>query len=354
VSSVADQFAPRLLRWWDEHGRHDLPWQQDPSPYRVWVSEIMLQQTQVTTVIGYYERFLAAFPDVAALAAAHEDEVLHLWSGLGYYSRARNLHKAARQIVAGHDGEVPADFDALVALPGIGRSTAGAILALTGDHRYPILDGNAKRVLARLFAVEGWTGASSVQRELWQLADQCTPVERVGNYAQAIMDLGATICKRGRPNCSACPATDLCGACRAGRMADIPAPKPKRDKPQREVALVLAVSKAGVLLQKRPPTGVWAGLWSFPELDAADDAREWCAAHLGCEPGELREWPPVAHSFTHFDLRMRPVEVRIDSQPDRVNDAQDWLWYDHSAPADVGLAAPVKRLLDALGDGRLI
>ena len=354
MTAIAEQFAPRLLRWWDEHGRHDLPWQQNPTLYTVWVSEIMLQQTQVTTVIGYYERFLESFPTCVALAAAREDEVLHLWSGLGYYSRARNLHKAAQQIVAEHDGEVPADFDALVALPGIGRSTAGAILALTTDARLPILDGNAKRVLARLFAIEGWTGATQTQRELWQLADDCTPRERVANYTQAIMDLGATICKRGTPACDVCPATGICGAYQAGLTREIPAPKPKRDKPQREVALVLAVSRAGVLLQKRPPTGVWAGLWSFPELAEADEASDWCAANLGCEPAELREWAPVAHSFTHFDLKMRPVEIRIDGQPEQVRDSDGWLWYDHSAPAGVGLAAPVKRLLDALGGERLL
>ncbi len=344
----AQQFAPRLLDWWDQNGRHDLPWQQDTTLYRVWVSEIMLQQTQVTTVLRYYDRFITSFPTVSDLAAASEDQVLHHWSGLGYYSRARNLHKAAQKVVAEHKGEVPTDFAALLELPGIGRSTAGAILALTLNQRFPILDGNAKRVLARLFAIEGWTGGSKIQRELWQLADDCTPARRVSNYTQAIMDLGATVCTRGKANCSVCPVTDLCVAHQTQRVASIPAPKPKRAKPQREIALVLAVSKAGVLLQKRPPTGIWAGLWSFPELEATHQAEEWCQNNLGCEPEQLKQWPPVAHSFTHFDLQMNPVELRLETEPPQVMESDRWLWYDTAAPADVGLAAPVARLLQAL------
>jgi A/G-specific adenine glycosylase len=348
TAQIQQKFATQLLDWWDQHGRHDLPWQQSPNLYSVWVSEIMLQQTQVTTVLRYYARFMEAFPTVSDLAGASEDKVLHLWSGLGYYSRARNLHKAAQLIVAEHSGLVPDDFDALVALPGIGRSTAGAILALTQDRRFPILDGNAKRVLARLYSIEGWTGHSKIQKELWQLADDCTPTKRVANYTQAIMDLGATICTRGKAKCIDCPVTEICTAYLTLRVGEIPASKPKREKPQREVAMVLAVSPAGVLLEKRPPTGIWAGLWSFPELSKANEVQAWCQQHLGCKPNAQKSWAPVAHSFSHYDLQMHPVQVSIPSEPAQVMEAGRWLWYNSAAPADVGLAAPVARLLEAL------
>ena len=349
-SDTSSLFADQLLCWWDEQGRHDLPWQHDKTLYRVWVSEIMLQQTQVTTVLNYYPRFMESFPDVAALAAASEDDVLHHWSGLGYYSRARNLHKAARQVMNDYAGEVPADFDALLSLPGIGRSTAGAILALTCNQRFPILDGNAKRVLARLYAIDGWTGTTAALKELWQLADDCTPATRVADYTQAIMDLGATICTRGKARCEQCPVTGLCTAFRTDQVARIPAPKPKKAKPQREVAMVLAVGPAGVLLEKRPPSGIWAGLWSFPELDAPEAVGDWCRQALGCEPEAQQRWPAVAHSFTHFDLTMHPVEVRLTTVDSRVMEAGRWLWYNSAAPADVGLAAPVSKMLDKLAD----
>ena len=253
--SKAD-FADRLLAWWRVSGRHDLPWQQDQTPYRVWVSEIMLQQTQVATVERYYDRFMTSFPDVAALAAATDDDVLHHWSGLGYYSRARNLHKAAQAVMAEHGGEFPDDFDALLALPGIGRSTAGAILSLACDQRYPILDGNAKRVLARAWCVEGWTGSTANMKQLWELAELTTPAQDVANYTQAIMDVGATVCTRSRPRCDACPLTSLCDAYATERTGEIPAPKPKRAKPRRTTVMVMAVNSSGeILLEKsgRPP-----------------------------------------------------------------------------------------------------
>lgn len=350
MNKTTAQFAPLLLEWWKRHGRHDLPWQSDLSLYRVWVSEIMLQQTQVTTVLRYYDKFVKSFPSVVALAAASEDEVLHHWSGLGYYSRARNLHKAAKYAVAEYGGEVPNDFEQLVAFPGIGRSTAGAILALTENQCFSILDGNAKRVLARLFAVEGWTGAAKTQKVLWEIAEQCTPQACVNNYTQAIMDLGATLCTRSKPDCVSCPAKEICQAFIQQRTAEIPASKPKRVKPQREVALVLAVSKAGVLLQKRPPSGIWAGLWSFPELDESSQVKEWCMTKLGCEPSELSHWAPVGHSFSHFDLQMHPVEVHLSEESSQIMEADHWLWYNSAAPANVGLAAPVARLLEALSE----
>jgi A/G-specific adenine glycosylase len=350
-ADIGSVFPAQLLDWWEINGRHDLPWQQNKTLYRVWVSEIMLQQTQVTTVLNYYPRFMQSFPDVRTLAAASEDDVLHHWSGLGYYSRARNLHNAARQVVADYGGEVPADFDALLSLPGIGRSTAGAILALTCDRRFAILDGNAKRVLARLFAIEGWTGTTAALKQLWQLAEDCTPHARVADYTQAIMDLGATLCTRGKARCELCPVTGLCSAFKTNQVASIPAQKPKKVKPKREVAMVLAVSPAGVLLEKRPPSGIWAGLWSFPELDGPEAVDDWCRQALGCEPEVQQRWPAVAHSFTHFDLTMHPVEVRLADADERVMEADRWLWYNSAAPADVGLAAPVAKLLRQLDAG---
>ncbi|MFN2348462.1 MAG: A/G-specific adenine glycosylase, partial [Thioalkalivibrio sp.] len=291
-------FSQRLLAWFKRHGRHDLPWQQDPTPYRVWVSEIMLQQTQVSTVISYYQRFMTRFPDVARLAAAPLDDVLHHWSGLGYYARARNLHKAAGLICERHGGLFPGDIEALEALPGIGRSTAGAILALTCGQRQPILDGNVKRVLARHAGVSGWSGEAKVLRRLWQLADARTPDRQVDAYTQAIMDLGATLCTRSRPRCEICPVAADCVARATVRTRELPAPRPKRDQPLRETGMLMVTSPAGVLLERRPAQGLWGGLWGFPEVADADHALAWCRAHLGGVQGGLESWQPFIHSFT--------------------------------------------------------
>jgi A/G-specific adenine glycosylase len=349
--SPDQQIAARLLNWWDEHGRHDLSWQQDPTPYRVWVSEIMLQQTQVATVARYYSRFLASFPNVTALAVASQDDVLHHWTGLGYYSRARNLHKAAQLVVTGHGGELPADIDQLIALPGIGRSTAGAILALAHDERHPILDGNAKRVLARVFAVAGWTGSTANLKILWQLAEQTTPAERVANYTQAIMDLGATVCRRSRPACPDCPLQNNCAALAGDLVSTIPAPKPKKDRPRRSAVLIMACNEAGeILLEKRPASGIWGGLWSFPELASAEQLDDWCVSRLGNLPASKTEWPGVSHSFSHFDFDMRPVELRLPARPAAVMEGDRWLWYNTRSPAGIGLAAPVVKLLQRLAD----
>ena len=341
--------SPALLAWWDRYGRKDLPWQQDPNPYRVWVSEIMLQQTQVTTVIRYYDRFTAAFPDAGALAAAPADRVLHLWSGLGYYARARNLHRAARQVVELHGGELPEDFDSLIALPGVGRSTAGAILALSRDQRFPILDGNAKRVLARYFGVEGWAGRSAVARELWALAEACTPWQQAGRYTQAIMDLGATLCSRGRPACESCPLAADCVAQRTGRVSEIPASKPKRERPRRETVALMVTRKDGsVLLERRPAEGIWGGLWGLPEARQTAEVAAWCERRLGCVPQSMEPQPSLLHGFTHFELDIHPVLVRVDDCS--VMEGDGWLWYNHRDPAEVGLAAPVARLLATIGD----
>jgi A/G-specific adenine glycosylase len=341
--------AADLLDWWKLHGRRDLPWQREPTAYRVWVSEIMLQQTQVTTVERYYERFMAAFPDVITLADADLDQVLHRWSGLGYYARARNLHRAARTVRDEFEGAVPADFDALIGLPGIGRSTAGAILALAHGQRYPILDGNVKRVLARVFGIEGWPGQGRVARELWDLAEQCTPGERVAHYTQAIMDLGASVCTARNPSCSTCPLAARCAAHLSGATDRIPAPRPRRERPRRATVLAVMIRKDGaVLLQKRPGSGIWGGLWGFPETPSVETVAELCHQTVGTVPETVAVQESVRHSFTHFDLDMTPVRVSVGDPPDRAMDGDRWVWYKVCSPAEIGLAAPVARLLERL------
>ena len=340
--------APALLEWFGRHGRKDLPWQRDPTPYRVWVSEIMLQQTQVATVIPYYERFMARFPDVASLAAAPVDEVLHLWSGLGYYARARNLHRAAQTVVAGHGGAFPRDFEAVHALPGIGRSTAGAILALSRGERHAILDGNVKRVLARCFGVEGWPGLPAVESRLWQLAEACTPCAGAAAYTQAIMDLGATVCTRSRPGCGRCPLEAGCVARAAGRQAVLPSPRPRPRERRRERTHVLVVldSDARVLLEQRPAEGLWGGLWGLPQFDAESDALDWSRERLGVSEPRLEPWPAFTHSFTHFDLELVPLALRLQSPAGM--EGAGYVWYNTGAPARVGLAAPVAKLIRAI------
>jgi len=345
-----DDFARRLLAWFDLHGRHDLPWQRSPTRYTVWVSEVMLQQTQVATVARYFDRFIARFPTVTALAAAELDEVLSLWAGLGYYARARNLHRAARLVVERHGAELPGEFAALAALPGIGRSTAGAILALADGTRLPILDGNVKRVLARFHAVDGWPGEPAVAKTLWAFADAHTPVVRVGAYTQAIMDLGATLCTRARPACTVCPLVGECRAAALGRQAAYPAPRPKRARPRRRVTVVVTEDPArGVLLERRPERGIWGGLYSLPELGDRESVHEWCLARLGAEPIDERPLAPIEHAFTHFDLDIEPRWVLLP--PDgarRVADGDRTLWHAVAEGWSVGLPAPVRALLDAL------
>jgi A/G-specific adenine glycosylase len=339
-------FAPRLLAWFDEHGRHDLPWQRTRTPYSAWVAEIMLQQTQVGTVIPYYERFMAVFPTVEALATAPLDAVLGAWSGLGYYARARNLARAARIVLAEHGGRVPDTFDALHALPGIGRSTAGAILAQAHGQRWPILDGNVKRVLARYHAVAGWPGAPRVEQELWQHAEAHTPHERVAEYTQAIMDLGATLCTRARPACTVCPLTEDCAAARAGTQAEYPAPRPKRARAQRQVAVLVVLDPEGrVLLERRPAHGIWGGLYSLPELPHEDSAEAWCERSLGARVAALRPLATIEHAFTHFDLDLAPQLLTLAATPSAVMERPEWLWYKPGTTLTVGVPAPVAVLL---------
>ncbi|HUO66985.1 MAG TPA: A/G-specific adenine glycosylase [Gammaproteobacteria bacterium] len=344
--------APRLLAWFDVHGRHDLPWQRERTPYTVWVSEVMLQQTQVATVVPFYERFVARFPTVEALAAAPLDDVLKVWSGLGYYARARNLWNGARVVVAKHGGCVPQTFDELEALPGIGRSTAGAILAQACASRFAILDGNVKRVLARHHAVEGWPGEHAVQEKLWALAEGHTPHERVADYTQAIMDLGATLCTRARPACTVCPLADTCAAARAGTQAKYPAPRPKRPRARRSVTVLVVEDPAGcVLLARRPERGIWGGLYSFPELANGDTAAEWCARTLGANVAVERALATIEHGFTHFDLDLEPRWLRLATAPRVVQDCDDFLWQRPSAAPAVGIPAPVAALFGTLAIG---
>lgn len=341
-------FAERLLEWFDLHGRKDLPWQKEPTPYRVWVSEIMLQQTQVNTVIPYYERFIAAYPNVETLAAAPLDDVLHLWSGLGYYARARNLHKAARMIRDVHDGKFPRAFGDVIELPGIGRSTAGAVLSLSRDQRHPILDGNVKRVLARYHAVAGWPGKTAVLNSLWELADRHTPAVRAAAYTQAIMDLGATLCSRSNPDCPNCPLRRDCAARRSGRQAEFPGKRERKEKPLKSTLMLLAHYDGQLYLERRPSAGIWGGLWSLPEFGSRAALNEWCLRKLGAEPRDVVDWAPIRHGFSHFDLHIAPVEVRLDSASRRVSDGSMEVWYALDCPPGLGLAAPVKTLIDKL------
>lgn len=350
MSLAGGQFASRLLKWFAVHGRHNLPWQINPTPYRVWISEVMLQQTQVATVIPYYECFMTRFPDIGALAAAPLDEVLHLWTGLGYYARARNLQACAKALVAQHGGDFPADLEDVTALPGIGRSTAGAILALSLGQRHPILDGNAKRVLARVFGLAGDPGSKATLSALWQQADACTPAEDVAAYTQAIMDLGATVCMRTRPACTVCPMSEDCIAALEGRQAELPGKKKRRHRPAREATLLIAQigsnGSTAVLLERRPDSGVWGGLWSPPQFASESDALEWCSREIG-EVNESEALSPIDHAFTHFDLRLKPLLVR-GTLRSAVAEGEDRLWYQLDTPARVGLPQPIMKLFERL------
>ncbi|MEW6590984.1 MAG: A/G-specific adenine glycosylase [Pseudomonadota bacterium] len=342
-------FASRIIRWQRRHGRHALPWQAaadgSRDPYRVWLSEIMLQQTQVATVIPYFERFVARFPDLAALAFAAEDEVLALWSGLGYYSRARNLHAAARAVVERHGGKLPGDAAALAQLPGIGRSTAAAIAALGFGRRGAILDGNVRRVLARHAGVAGWPGERSVETALWALAEARLPDTDIEAYTQGMMDLGATLCTRSRPRCADCPVRDDCVAHREHRTAELPTPRPKKTLPEKQVQMLLLLDRGEVLLEKRPPRGIWGGLWSLPEVAAEADAASHCRTHFGFAVRSQQPLAPLSHSFTHFRLHIRPVRLQVASRRDATPGR---LWLPLADARGAALPAPVRTLLDRL------
>ncbi len=404
-------FASRLIAWQRTHGRHDLPWQvkdgtkrhtqtsdagvpsnrllpqsagfaitsdlaSDPcSPsrmasgfisnvseanaYRVWLSEIMLQQTQVATVVPYYQRFIASFPDIATLAAATEDEVLAHWSGLGYYARGRNLHKAARIVVEKHGGAFPRRFDDIVELPGVGRSTAAAVCALAYHERRAILDGNVKRVLARHRGVEGWAGEKKVEEKLWQQAEALLPQHDVATYTQALMDMGATVCTRSRPRCAACPVQDDCVALRSERIAELPTPRPRKAVPERYATFLLLMHGNDILLEKRPGSGIWGGLWCLPQFDDEGAALAWCAQG-GMEvsrPGargrgergkdSCEMLPPFAHTFTHFKLHIKPMLVRVAYKPQRMEQAGR-MWLPVEDAMQAAIPTPVRRLFGSL------
>lgn len=321
--------AERLLRWFDQHGRRGLPWQHPRTPYRVWLAEVMLQQTQVAAVIPYFERFMARFPDFAALAAAPEDELMRYWAGLGYYARARNLHAAARQVMAAHGGAFPRDFAQALALPGIGRSTAGAILAQAFAERHAILDGNVKRVLARWAGIDGWPGTPAVQARLWTISERELPSARLPDYTQALMDLGATLCTARKPRCAACPLQGDCVALREQRVPQLPGAKPKANKPrpQRRAWLLLAEDQQGRwLLERRPGAGIWGGLWCPPVVPAEDDWRAVLAAQHGLQMQQAIEEAHIQHSFSHYDLTLMPLRGRAEGLTGLAQQAAPHIW----------------------------
>ena len=344
-------FSANVLNWFDKHGRKNLPWQMDRSPYRVWISEIMLQQTQVSTAIPYFERFMTQLPTLNSLARAELDEVLSLWSGLGYYARARNLHRAAQIIQNDFGGVFPQDFEQTLSLPGIGRSTAGAILSLSMGQHHPILDGNIKRILARHFTVDGWPGNNKVANLLWQHSERLTPRKRVADFNQAMMDLGSGICTRTKPDCKQCPLFASCHAHKENTQTEYPGKKPKKTTPIRAIKMLLVSNKSGeILLQRRPPSGIWGGLLSLPEIPVDTDTAQWCKKTIGFTVNEKYRWPVLRHTFSHFHLDISPVLATVKSLKNCVMEDSEWVWYnngpmDKQAKLAGGLPAPVTKLL---------
>lgn len=341
-----NDFAAALLAWYQQSGRHDLPWQKNTSLYRTWISEVMLQQTQVATVIPYFEKFMVSFPDVVTLALASQDDVLLHWAGLGYYSRARNLHKAAQIIAESHDGKFPQDYDAVLALPGIGPSTAGAILAQALGQRHAILDGNVKRVLARYQAVEGWPAQSQVEKILWQWAEKYTPGQQVADYTQAIMDLGATVCTRASAKCGICPLQADCQAYQTGRVAELPTRKPGKILPIREKRLLIIRNEQGdYLMEKRPPAGIWGGLWSLPELAMDQAVAESVRQNWQLTVNQHEDLPVFRHTFSHFHLDITPCQVQVAPAVQIVAEQGQYRWC--ADITQLALAAPVSAILQA-------
>ncbi len=346
------KFQQLLLNWFDHSGRKDLPWQQNKTPYRVWVSEIMLQQTQVSTVIAYYHRFMEHFPTIEKLAAASEDTVLHLWTGLGYYNRARNLQKAAKIIVQNHKGEFPNQLSELEKLPGIGPSTAGAILSIAFNQPATILDGNVKRVLTRIEGITEWPGTKPVLERLWAIAERFTPTQRTADYSQAIMDLGATLCVRGKPRCIDCPCQSYCIAHAQGIEKTLPATKPRKILPIRQVTLLIMRKQSHlVLLEKRAPAGVWASLWSLPEIAGTPspaEIRKICKQRFQLTPEQLTFGESFRHTFSHFHLDIVPAHVTVKAISSKIMEDAQQIWYNLEQSQAVGLPAPVKLLLNNL------
>ncbi|TCV96900.1 A/G-specific DNA-adenine glycosylase [Biostraticola tofi] len=339
----AQPFAQQVLDWYQRFGRKTLPWQSDKTPYKVWLSEVMLQQTQVATVIPYFQRFMAAFPTVASLGAAPLDEVLHLWTGLGYYARGRNLHQAAQIVVERHGGVFPQTFAEIIALPGIGRSTAGAILSLALEQHYPILDGNVKRVLARCYAVDGWPAKKEVESRLWSLAESVTPAQGVAQFNQAMMDLGAMVCTRSKPKCELCPLNTGCEAYATHSWARYPGKKPKQVLPEKTAWFLLLEQNQQIWLEQRPPVGLWGGLFCFPQFSQREDLELWLKTH-GLNIEQCEQMTSFRHAFSHFHLDIVPMHLNASAHK-RCMDEGAGLWYNLAQPPSVGLAAPVGRLL---------
>ncbi len=350
ISISATTFSSQILSWFDHQGRKSLPWQQNKTPYRVWVSEIMLQQTQVSTVIPYFQRFVEKFPDVAALANAPEDEVLHIWTGLGYYSRARNLHKTARIIVSEYNSIFPDDIERLQLLPGIGLSTAGAIIAIAFQKKATILDGNVKRVLTRFQGINEWPGEKKTLQTLWSLAEKYTPTTRIADYTQAIMDIGATICTRGKPRCHVCPIKTHCVAFHQNLQSEIPKSKPKTKIPTRYATLFIFMNHhQTILLEKRPSTGIWGGLWSLPQENEwlnTDEIKHRATQQFPFAIQKIERLQTFRHTFSHFHLEILPVLIRVkENRKRKVMAADSHIWYNLQSPEQIGLPAPVKKLL---------
>ncbi|HEV7929770.1 MAG TPA: A/G-specific adenine glycosylase [Nitrosospira sp.] len=350
-------FHLKLIRWQEKHGRHHLPWQNTRDPYAIWLSEIMLQQTQVSTVIPYYQRFLQSFPDIRSLAQASLDEVMVRWSGLGYYSRGRNLHRAARLIVSDHKGRFPATADMILKLPGIGRSTAAAIAVFAYGERCAILDGNVKRVLSRCFGIEGYPGDKKNETLLWQKAEELLPTlddtagknieGRVEAYTQALMDLGATVCTRRKPKCHSCPLRLDCVALRGNLVDKLPSPRPRNPLPAKETVLLVLMNEGKILLEKRPPEGIWGGMWCLPEMPVTENTMEHCKHRFGMAlkvPVEM-QMQPFDHTFTHFKLRIYPQLLQVISFSSAVvqhEQSSTWATLDDALKS--AIPAPVRKM----------
>ncbi len=337
-------FSTRLIAWQKVHGRHDLPWQNTRDPYAIWVSEIMLQQTQVSAVIGYYQRFMQRFPNIKNLAGATQEEVLQHWSGLGYYSRARNLHNAAQTIVDHYHGIFPQNFEEIQQLSGIGRSTAAAIVSFAFDQRQTILDGNVKRVLARHFLIEGWTATPKIEKQLWALAESLLPEHEMVAYTQGLMDLGATICTRSKPKCAACPLNKTCQAYAQNLVSKLPTPKPKKTIPQKQTTMLLIRHGKEILLEKRPPSGIWGGLWSLPEISHQEIATQIALSRFGLDTEAEEPLPSIQHVFTHFKLEITPQPLHVVSKPLQAN-MPNMIWLPIEDAIGAALPTPVRNIL---------
>lgn len=340
-------FSDRIIAWQRTHGRHDLPWQNTRDPYAVWVSEIMLQQTQVAAVIPYYQRFMTRFPDIATLALASQEAVLQLWSGLGYYSRARNLHAAAQMLVNAFGGRFPQNPEHIAQLPGIGRSTAAAIAAFCFGHRDAILDGNVRRVLCRSFGVTGWPGRPVVEKELWALALSLLPETDIEAYSQGLMDLGASLCSRSKPSCSLCPLQQQCIANRDNLTAQLPASKPRKALPERAITMLIVMDGKEILLEKRPSSGIWGGLWSLPEAEDMADVQQLVRQRYGQETELLPALPRLTHVFTHFRLHITPQPLKLVNHRSEAREC-DVQWMDQRVALDAAIPTPVRSILRRL------